>query len=184
MVGLLRICVAVSDVSDRRFGSRTLVRATTLAAKDRVVLVVWNVAGGVRAAEANLDQAGRMEKSRVRNFTGLFIMGTARPKCPYRATHHTHASLKRVKLCPIPMLTQGKFWSGKGAPCGDIRSQKSEWVENDLLYKYHSAHRNSGTIRECGCDDNVLTSCLIEIDAGTVVGHLPRVRAHTCGIHA
>ena len=103
MVGLLRICVAVSDVSDRRFGSRTvlwLVRATTLTAKDRVVLVVWNVAGGVRAAEANLDQAGRMEKSRVRNFTGLFIMGTARPRCPYRV-HTTRTRHSNVSNCAL-----------------------------------------------------------------------------------
>ena len=89
------------------------------------MLVVWNVAGGVRAAEAsNLDQAGRMEKSR--NFTGLFVMGaTARPKCTYRATHHMHASPKRIKLCPIPMLTPGKFWSGQGPQVVEIFGRKS-----------------------------------------------------------
>ena len=97
----LRICVAVSDVSDRRFGSRTvlwLVRATTLTAKDRVVLEVWNVAGGVRAAEANLDQAGRMENHAYATLR-LFIMGTARAICPY-TTRTRHSNVSYCALFP------------------------------------------------------------------------------------
>ena len=104
MVGLLRICVAVSDVSDRRFGSRTvlwLVRATTLTAKDRVVLEVWNVAGGVRAAEANLDQAGRMEKSRVRNFTTVFSSWERHDLSAPTVLHTTRTRHSNVSNCAL-----------------------------------------------------------------------------------